>query len=104
LHGQPLRRNNFISKLFKPLLKRAGLPDVRPYDLRHTSATLLLAAGVNIRVISERLGHESIEITLKHYAHCLPCMQEKAVEAVEALFGAIGTKSARTEDCGDYVI
>jgi integrase len=72
---------------------------VRPHDLRHTSATLLLAAGVNIRVISERLGHESIEITLKHYAHVLPRMQEKAVEAVLGMFGAIGTTGGRRRLC-----
>ena len=104
LHGNPLRRNNFISKLFKPLLKRAGLPAIRPYNLRHTSATLLLAAGVNIRVISERLGHESVEITLKHYVHVLPCMQEKAAEAVECMFGAIGTTMAQSGVEGDYAI
>jgi integrase len=61
---------------------------IRPYDLRHTSATLLLLEGVNVKVVSQRLGHESIEITLKHYAHCLPAMQEAEAAAVDRLFGA----------------
>jgi hypothetical protein len=64
----------------------------------------LLASGVNIRVVSERLGHESIDITLKHYAHRLPCMQEKAVEAVESLFRLIGATMAQEERILEYVI
>jgi integrase len=63
------------------------LPSVRFYDLRHTVATLLLSRDVNVRVVSERLGHESIDITLQHYAHALPCMQERAVAVIEEIFG-----------------
>jgi integrase len=86
--GGFLRRSNFLRNSFAPALKRAGLAGkgIRPYDLRHTSATLLLLAGVNVKVVSQRLGHESIEITLKHYAHCLPAMQEAAAAAVDRLF------------------
>lgn len=69
------------------LAKRAGVPPCRVYDLRHTCATLLLSRDVNIKVVSQRLGHESIEMTLRFYAHVLPDMQQKAVEAVQALFG-----------------
>jgi hypothetical protein len=57
------------------------------YDLRHASATLLLLQGVNVKVVSQRLRHESIEITLKHYVQCLPAMQEAAATAVDRLFG-----------------
>jgi integrase len=70
------------------------LPRIRPYDVRHTSATLLLSRDVNIKVVSERLGHESIGITLKHYAHALPGMQETAAAAIDDLFGPIGTPLA----------
>ena len=62
---------------------------IRPYDLRHTCATLLLSRDMNFRIVSERLGHESIELTLKHHAHVLPDMQRKAVDAVESLFGEV---------------
>jgi integrase len=74
--GGFLRRSNFLRNSFAPALKRAGLAGkgIRPYDLRHTSATLLLMEGVNVKVISQRPGHESIEITRKHYAHCLPAL------------------------------
>jgi integrase len=63
-----------------PAVELAGLAGLgfKPYDRRHTSATLLVLAGVNVKVVSQRLGHESIEITLKHYAHVLPGMQERA--------------------------
>lgn len=64
------------------IAKVAGIPRIRLYDLRHTSATLLLAADVNIKVVSQRLGHTDIAITLRHYAGFLPQMQEKAVTAM----------------------
>lgn len=85
--GGFLRLSNFHRASFHPARKRAGLPHFRPYDLRHTSATLLLSRDVNIRVVSERLGHESIEITLKHYGHCLPCMVSRAPQEMESLLG-----------------
>ena len=68
---------------FKPLLKRAGLPEIRFHDLRHTCATLLLSKNVNPKVVSEMLGHASIAITLDTYSHVLPTMQESAAEAME---------------------
>jgi integrase len=74
-------------RAFLPILKKAGLPRVRPYTMRHTCATLLLASEVSIMAISRRLGHEKIETTLKHYSHLLPTMQERAVQAMEGLLG-----------------
>ena len=55
------------------------------HDLRHTHATLLLKQGVNIKVISERLGHSKIQLTLDVYSHVLPDMQETAVKELEAM-------------------
>ena len=60
---------------FKPLLREAGLPKVRFYDLRHTCATLLPSENVNPKVVSEMLGHATIAITLDTYSHVLPDMQ-----------------------------
>ncbi len=61
----------------------------RPYDLRHTSATLLLAAGENAKVVAERLGHSTTVLTNDTYAHVLPTMQERAAEHLErVLYGA----------------
>ncbi|WP_425387719.1 tyrosine-type recombinase/integrase [Aneurinibacillus terranovensis] len=59
-NGEPLNLSNIVNRSFKPLLKNAGLKSIRLYDLRHTCATLLLTAGENPKVVSERLGHESI--------------------------------------------
>jgi integrase len=85
--GGWLLQANFYRRCFLKVLARAKLPHVRPYDMRHTMATLLLLKGVNVKVVSERLGHENVETTLRHYAHVLPAMQEKAVAAIAELFG-----------------
>ena len=63
-YGEPLDHKNILNRHFKPLPRDAGLPDIRLYDLRHTCATLLLSAGENPKVVSERLGHASIVLTL----------------------------------------
>jgi integrase len=83
--GTPLRRSRFHSQHFKPLLRKAGLPDIRFHDLRHTSATLLLAAGVHPKVVQERLGHSQISVTLDTYSHILPSMQLDAATRLDAL-------------------
>jgi integrase len=84
-NGEPVNDRNITNRYFKPLLEEAGLPDLRLYDLRHTCATLLLAAGENPKIVSERLGHASIAITLDTYSHVLPSMQEAAAEKLEGL-------------------
>jgi integrase len=67
-------------------LVRAGLPHVRFHDLRHAHATLMLLQGVHPKVVSERLGHASIGITLDTYSHVLPEMQAEAARAFDDLF------------------
>lgn len=86
--GETLDLNNIVKRHFKPALRRAGLPDsLRLYDLRHSCATMLLQAGVNPKIVSERLGHASVTLTLDTYSHVLPDMQESAAEKLEtALF------------------
>jgi len=81
--GEPLDRRYITTHRFKPLLKRAKLPQVRFHDLRHTCATLLLSKNVNPKVVSEMLGHATIAITLDTYSHVLPNMQESAANAME---------------------
>jgi integrase len=68
------------------LLRRAGLPDIRFHDLRHTCATLLLTKGVHPKVVQEMLGHSSNSITLDIYSHALPNMQGEAVRAMDSFF------------------
>ena len=67
---------------FQTLARKAGLPVIRFHDLRHTHATLALQAGVHPKIVSERLGHSSIAITLDTYSHVIPTLQETAAELV----------------------
>ena len=59
---------------------------IRLHDLRHIWASLALQAGVNSKVVSERLGHASVGFTLATYSHAIPGMQQDAAETVAALF------------------
>ena len=79
----PQNRHYITTHRFKPLLKRAGLPQIRFHDLRHTCATLLLIKNINPKVVSEMLGHATIAITLETYSHVLPTMQSEAAQAIE---------------------
>ncbi len=72
-----------VSHAFRKIIRKSGLPEVRFHDLRHTHATLMLKQGVHPKIVSERLGHSSINITLDTYSHVLPGMQEAAVDAFE---------------------
>jgi integrase len=82
--GRPVNVNSLVYKHFKPILKRAGLPNIGLYDLRHTAATLALTVGVSPKVVSEQLGHTRAAFTLDVYSHVLPYMQDDAAAKVEA--------------------
>jgi integrase len=82
-----------LSAGFASFMKGADLPRIRFHDLRHTHATHLLRAGVHPKIVSERLGHSTITITLDTYSHVLPGMQEEAAERIDqALRQAIGSE------------
>jgi integrase len=83
-NGEPIHPHAF-SQSFERIVRRTGLRRIRLHDLRHTHASLALKAGVPVKVISERLGHESPAFTLKQYAHVLPGMQAEAAAQVAAL-------------------
>jgi integrase len=83
--GTPLSIPNLTYRYFRPTLEKAGLPRIRLYDLRHSCATLLLIAEENPKVVSERLGHSTIVLTLDTYSHVLPTMQEKATGKLEKM-------------------
>jgi integrase len=61
------------------------LPSIRLHDLRHTHATLALQAGIHPKVVSERLGHATVSITLDTYSHAIPAMQEEAASLITDL-------------------
>jgi len=87
--GEPLDRQNLLRRHLRPLLKMVEVStDLTLYGLRHSCATLMLAAGVHPKVVSERLGHSSITVTLDVYSHVLPNMQVEATDKIgQVVFG-----------------
>lgn len=82
--GTPVDVGNLTYRSFRPLLRRAGLSQVRVHDLRHTAATLLLGKGVvHPKIVQEMLGHSTITQTMDTYSHVLPDMQDGAVAAMQ---------------------
>jgi len=82
--GRPLDSHNVARTSFKPLLERAGLPNIRFHDLRHTCATLLLSRGHHPKLVQVLLGHASVALTLDRYSHVLPGMGDQTAAAMEA--------------------
>lgn len=70
--GTPIEMNNFYARVFKPLLKQAGLRPIRFHDLRHTFGSLLLQAGASLAYVRDQMGHASIQITADVYGHLIP--------------------------------
>jgi len=93
--GSPMNPSA-VSLAFGRIIKKAWLKAIRIHDLRHTHATLMFKAGVNPKVVSERLGHASISITLDIYSHVLPGMQEAAAEKFDKLFEADVSENSDT--------
>lgn len=85
--GGPLDARHLV-RAFKAHLVRAGLPDIRFHDLRHSCASLLLAQGVHPRTVMEVLGHSTITLTMNTYSHVIPQAQRQAVELLQGLFAA----------------
>jgi integrase len=85
--GTPISPENLVNRSFKPLLKKAGLPQIRFHDLRHTCATLLLGRGVHPKFVQELLGHATIAMTLGTYSHYVPSMGDHAAEAMGDALG-----------------
>ena len=100
--GGPYFAGNLRETWFYPLLKRAELPHIRVHDLRHTAATLLLAHGVPVKVVSEMLGHANIGITRSLYAHVLPHMQQQAANTMDDMLrGSTSVQGSTAEHTGD---
>ena len=86
LLGKGFHARHYSSRLFKQLLQRAGIDRrIRFHDLRHTHATLLLLSGVNPKIVQERLGHSSINVTLDIYSHVALADQAVAISALDKL-------------------
>jgi integrase len=81
--GRPLHPES-LSGLFVRRARRAGLPQIRLHDLRHSVASILLAQGVHPKVVSEQLGHATIALTLDTYSHVIPSLQQEAAGVIAA--------------------
>jgi integrase len=83
--GTPMQINNFGQREYAALIRAASVRPIKFHGLRHTCATLLLQAGTPIHVVSERLGHAKVSMTMEVYAHVLPDMQRDAAATMTAL-------------------
>lgn len=83
-----------LSKTFLEIVRKTGVPRVRFHDLRHTHATLLLQQSINPKVVSERLGHASVSITLDTYSHVLPGMQAEAARKINTALSLAMARAA----------
>ena len=84
-HPSSIRDDHRDLDSFVELARRAGLPSIRLHDLRHSHATAALASGVPVTVVSQRIGHADVGVTLKVYAHVLPGDDEDAALRADSL-------------------
>ncbi|NYS62573.1 site-specific integrase [Vreelandella salicampi] len=96
--GQPLDHNNVTKRVWYPLLKALGLNKRRPYQTRHTAATLFLASGENPEWVARVLGHSSTEMLFKVYSRYVPNATRMDGSAFERLLGNTAPASSRKED------
>ena len=83
-NGSPLRPDS-MSQKWRRFLEDNRLPSIRFHDLRHSNATALIQAGVNPRVVQQRLGHSDVNITLNTYTHVLPEMDMEAAAKLDSI-------------------
>ncbi len=95
--GNPIDNKNFTERVWRPLLKHLGFDVRRPYQMRHTAATLWLAAGENPEWIARQLGHTSTQMLFKVYSRFVPNMTRQDGAAIERLLAA----SVRTKPMKD---
>ncbi|MFH1663173.1 MAG: site-specific integrase [Chloroflexota bacterium] len=94
--GNPINPNA-LTLAFRRITKKAGLKNIRIHDLRHTHATLLFKEGVHPKIVSERLGHASISITLDIYSHVLSGLQEEASDKFDIIFEVNNDKNRKLD-------
>ncbi|MFG2330165.1 tyrosine-type recombinase/integrase [Streptomyces sp. NPDC048604] len=84
--GGPLRYNNFRNRVFDPAVKEAGLGGmgITPHKLRHTAASLAIAAGADVKVVQLMLGHKDASMTLNVYGHLFPDRLDEVADALDA--------------------
>ena len=96
--GTPLDAQNVVNRHFKPLLRRAGLPDIPWHDLRHTCLTLLLSRGVHPKFVQHLARHASIQLTLDRYSHWMPTMGKHTASAMDEALDEVDREGAPEEE------
>jgi integrase len=87
--GNPLRKSNFVRRDYKPLLRRAGLPDVDFHSLRHSSNSLLIEEGADPILVARRNGHASTRMVLDRYGHLFEGARRQAAETMDRIFAGV---------------
>src|SRR5262249_39373903 len=85
--GRMWRKDNFMSRVFRPAAKRARLDGLTFHDLRHTCASLMIAAGADPLEVAAQLGHKDARLVLQRYRHLYPGASERAVQALDRTTG-----------------
>lgn len=98
--GRPMSASSLLQSGFQPAVRRAGIRQVRFHDLRHSFASNLLAAGVDLATISAALGHANVRITLEVYSHSVPKARHGAADRMAALLSQSGN-NLETSGCQD---
>lgn len=93
--GRPLDPNHFMGRYFKPAARAAGIPELTFHDLRHTGASLMIAAGCHVKTIAEQMGHaDGGALVLQRYGHLYKGARRQAAIATESLVFAASNDSS----------
>jgi integrase len=92
--GVMWRKDNFMARVFRPAARRARLDGLTFHDLRHTCASLMIAAGANPLEVAAQLGHKDARLVLQRYGHLYPGASERAVQALDRIIGDAGVGEA----------
>ena len=102
IDGKPLRPNT-ITRAWNTLAAQCGLKRIRLHDARHTHASLMLKQGIHPKIVQERLGHASIQMTIDTYSHVTPGLQEAAALRFDDLLAKKATEQRTTNLCWQFV-
>ncbi|MFZ6005569.1 MAG: site-specific integrase [Actinomycetota bacterium] len=92
---------DLYSQTFRRVVRRLGLPYIRLHDLRHTHATLGLEAGIQVKVMSTRLGHSTTAFTQDIYMHSVPSLEESAADQIADLIFGRADAQPKDDDTGE---
>jgi integrase len=82
-----LQESSSVTAALKVALRRAGLPQIRVHDLRHTTATVLLEAGAHPKLVQDLLGHSTVALTLNSYSHVTSGLSREAARTMDSVLG-----------------